>query len=235
MKKFTFYYLIGLFGLFLSIFLFRSLCLSWLLTTDFRIPIKCSHITLSYPHIAIKNFRVYNPKKFEKTKSLTIKNLLFSLPSSYNPWVIDLVEMNGIDLFVEVNANGENNWSKILNENYVSSKNNRKYLIKKLVLKNMRVSLKEKGQPKKTYPMIDEIVIENVSNTSGYAFNHIERAIAQAMIKKIFPIVGIQKLIETPLKIIPKIFPFLNKSSAQGSFDGAKKAHPTYELQQPQK
>ncbi len=235
MRRFTQHYLIFLFLFFAFLILFPSRWISWLLTVDFKIPVKLEAFHFGHSQVKIKNFRLYNPKVFQKGTALKAKEILFTLPSSYNPSVVvDRVEFSDVNLFVEYKSETENNW-RAITENRNPSKSDKKYLIKKFILKKIQVVVvNDKG--KKTYPTLDQVVIENISNESGFPFSKIEKALADAIVRKVFPLVGIKNFIQAPLKIIPKIFPFLNKSSAQEILEpNENNTQPICEPQQPQK
>ncbi len=122
------------------------------------------------------------------------------------PIVIDAIQAKDVYIHITLYKDGSSNWSKILGKKESQSKNGAAYLIKQLSLKNLQVTVASSGKVK-TYPIIDEITLYNISNETGFPIHEVEKAIFRLVLKKLFDDFGI-KTIE---KILDRVLPINGK------------------------
>ncbi len=111
------------------------------------------------------------------------------------------------------NSSGSsNNWTTIMSTPTKSKKQTqRKYLIKKLTLTNINVVLTKANGQKQTFPTIDKLEFNNITDETGFPIDEIEKAIANAILKSVFQKFNILHLLDNipPVNVIKKIIPLL--------------------------
>ena len=216
MKKFIFTIVIIIIVLIALLgfgYLFAPKILSYILSKDVGTKVKIEDISFKRNEFNIKNLKIYNPPKSRTkeaftTKTLDIKTTLKQLFAK--KLIIDKIILD--DIFVNIefyNKQGtKNNWSEIINKNPAKKKSEKEWLIKSLILRNLKVRVVNLDGTVKDYPKLNEIKLQNLSEESGFPISEIESAILQAVIKSIFSTHGLQELIKTvnPMKMIPNIF-----------------------------
>jgi len=168
--------------------------------------------TLKYKNqtLEITGFTLMDIFNKQSIPSVQVKQITIYAPLSHllgKKLVVDEIIVNDIELNVLFyNATGtRNNWSEIMNDAPKEEKNNKQYLIRKLILNNLKVTVKQFNRRPKTYPVIKQLVFENISDETGFPVNRIEKAIFHTVIKSIFERFNLFNLIKSlnPLNIIP--------------------------------
>ncbi|MEL7431087.1 MAG: hypothetical protein AAGI90_00960 [Chlamydiota bacterium] len=131
------------------------------------------------------------------------------------PLVIEAIELSNLSIQIEVSSNGTTNWDRLLKEQNKSRKKkpSKAYLIQELTLRNLFVTVTTANGKVTQYPMIDELVLYNISNETGFPLREVEKAIFQIVLRKLFEDFGI-RIIDNILKGIvpdPSNLPFLGR------------------------
>ena len=215
--------------LLLFVFFYRAKVISFLLKRDFKIPVSIQKIERKNNKLVATKVQIENLKKknspgafysAEASLVTTLKNLFG------NTLTIDSLHFKDVDIYIEYyNKSGsENNWSDIINVETGTSKKQRPYLIKTLIFENLYVTVYSNDGSAKKYPIIQKLVIDNVTSESGFPVDQIEKAIFNAVLKSIFKQLNLENLLRTinPKKSIPKIIkkiPFIGFDEPKNQSD----------------
>lgn len=199
--------------------------ISILLSHDFKTPVKVEDVNFKKDQINFSNFSIKTKKGQIKeafhAETISINAKLKELISSKR--TIESIIIKDIQIALEYyNKSGsENNWSELIKTN-TKSKKKGSYLIKKVVLKNLTVTVYTKDGRKKRYPTIENLEVYNITEESGFPIDKIEQAIFKEVLKSIFQKLNLKELIKSlnPTKIVPgvlKKIPFIGSSSTSQS------------------
>lgn len=157
---------------------------SHLLTERFKTEVVVKNIKFAKDRLTLERISIKNPKKSQIkdaffAREVVIKSSLRSITSE-----IDFISFNDVKINVEMydDSSSNNNWNKILGS-HLSSNSDKKYLIKKLEINNISVTLTSPKNKTKNFPKIDSIKLTNVSSSS---FDKIEQAIVHAIVEATF-------------------------------------------------
>ena len=201
------------------LWLFRINLINYFLTKDFGVPTKIHSMDFSKNKLTVNHLEIHNPKFSHSELALSTKEIIFE--SSWqklkaDPLTIDRIQANDTLIVVEFfNKKGDqNNWSTILAHNGNDYEKGRKYLIKTLVINDLKVRLIQMDGKSKDYPVINQLVLNNISDETGFPVEEIERAIFHAVMKSIFQKLGLESLIKTlyPPNLFKKILPFFGEN-----------------------
>lgn len=193
--------------------------ISHILSNDFHVPVRIEKIEIKKDRILIKNFFMGNPKNSKTKQSLFCKEIDSHLTLKelrQDVLTIDSITASGIELGVEFydKRGNKNNWAEILKEQDNNSKSKNKepkhYLIRKLELNSLTVTLTQADGKYQTFPTIDNLVFYNISDETGFPIDEIEKAIFYTVLKSVFQRFNLLNLIESinPATWLPKILPF---------------------------
>lgn len=120
--------------------------------------------------------------------------------------VIDHVELNDVYLGLEFNSklSSHGNWTAIMNHLDASTKakagssKSKMVLIKTLIIKNLKIDLAYRSDPKKVIHLkpIDQMVIHNVGSNNGHLAEQISAIVLNEMLKQVFSKENITNMIE---------------------------------------
>lgn len=122
------------------------------------------------------------------------------------PLVIESIEISDISLYIESYRNGSTNWDRLLSSP-AKAETGKPYLIQELVLKNLYVEMRRPDGRLQRFPVIESLVLYNISNETGFPIHEVEKAIFRLVLRKIFEDFGIN-LMKNILPD-PSILPFL--------------------------
>ena len=187
------------------------------LTKDFGVPVSIENITYSKNVLSLKKLDISNPKN-SKTKTAFFSNTL-DIKSTMKEireevLTIDSITLNDLKIGIEFyNKSGsENNWATIMQMPPAKKKSDkkRKYLIKRLTLNNIGVTLAKPDGTRQTFPTIEKLEFYNISDETGFPIDEIEKAIAHAVLKSILQKFSLENILKTisPQNIIKTILPF---------------------------
>jgi len=161
---------------------------------------------------------IANPKKAQLPTALQIEKIEVSAPHfNYlkDPIMIDEIELStiyvNIQLYDKTKTNG--NWQTLMN-NMESDKSHllsieKKTIIKKLILKNIEVTvILHDGKVHHLSP-IKELIFENVTSDEGIPLNEVSEIIAKKMLQSILLDKAFKTFVETPIKLFKGAIPFL--------------------------
>jgi len=191
------------------VFMAAPKIISHRLSNKLNVPVSIGSIFLSPHQLSINKLFIGNPSKAKSKTALKTKKI--KVESSYSKitgkkLIIDEIELDDIEVGIELfNRTGDqNNWSSIMKTNDDTSKekptkktSQKKYLIKKLSLNNILVTLVRENGKKSTFPPIKNLTFTNISSETGFPLDEIEKAIIQVFMRSVFIEVGLPKLIKT--------------------------------------
>ena len=187
------------------------------ISKELSVPVSIENVILSKHNMIIEELDVGTPKG-SKTKS-SFSSRIIDVETSLKHLRGETLTINSLTfenniISVEFyNATGtSNNWTTIMSTPTKSKKQTqRKYLIKKLTLTNINVVLTKANGQKQTFPTIDKLEFNNITDETGFPIDEIEKAIANAILKSVFQKFNILHLLDNipPVNVIKKIIPLL--------------------------
>lgn len=205
------------------------------LSKKFQVSVAIDAISLGPKKIEVKKIQMGNPPNYTSLlKAFSAQDTLIEAPLTRylnKDVVIEQVDVNDIYLGLEFDSasSTDGNWTVIMS-NYNSStaeekqeKKERSVLIKRLVLNNISVDLvfKKDGGSIKKLPMINQIVLTDVTSEGGIPMDQLMGSVLGHMLKSVFTKENLQNMLkdvlETPQKTLDKVFkPF------KGLFKGCR-------------
>ncbi|MFA5249923.1 MAG: hypothetical protein WC371_00740 [Parachlamydiales bacterium] len=186
---------------------------SFLLSKNFKFPIKLQELKFKPGGLKLSELEIFNlhPSAFDPALECQTIEIATTLKKIFSKQLtIDEILMQKIVLNIQFfdQAKKENNFSHLISEKPKKSKHQRPYLIKKLILQDIRVELIFADGSKQSVK-IRELAFANITEKSGFPVDQIEKAILHEIIRSIFNQLGIKDLIRnlTP-QFVPKAIPF---------------------------
>ena len=186
-----------------------------MISKELSVPVSIENVVISKHNLVIENLDVGTPKN-SKTKS-SFSSKIIDMETSLKHLRGETLTINSLmfqDSIIGIefyNATGtNNNWATIMSTPTKSKKQTkRKYLIKKLILTNITVVLTKANGQKQTFPTIDRLEFENITDETGFPIDEIEKAIAQAVLRSVFQKFNLLHLFDNipPVNVIKKIVP----------------------------
>ena len=221
MKKFFLFFFLGiliLVGLVGAFYFNMPKIASFALSRDFQVPVSVKEVKLKKSQASLLDFQVSNPRKGKSKNAAFIKTteINATLKGLFSKRLtINSINLKNLDLNIEFysNDNSKTNWSEIIAKQPKKEKT-RPYLIKLLVLENIKVTLYKKDGSTQTFPVIDRLEFKNITEETGFPINQIEKAIMNAVLRSIYKQYGLKTLLDAlhPKNIIPNIIkPLLRK------------------------
>ena len=198
---------------------------SFLLSRDFGFPIKIKELHISKTGLKIQDLQVFNLKPSPYDPALSCKTIKVATTLKklrQKRLTIDEILLNQIGLNIQFydSAKEKSNFNEIIGAKTPTPepKEQKPYLIKRLVLNDLKVKLIF-ANGKIQDATIDQLVFTNISEKSGFPIEQLEKAILHAIIRSIFEKYGIKNILRTlepqnllpnlvPQNIIPKSIPF---------------------------
>lgn len=180
------------------------------------------NINYSPAELSFSNLKIYNPPRSRTPIAFLCKE--FSAKSTIDeltgtPLTVDSIVFNDIFITVEIynNQNSTNNWAVLLKHDEKNSKNSRDYLIKRLNLNNINVTLVKADGSISRYPALGSMEFHNISNKTGFPLDKIEKAIMDTIMRSIFRQYGLDQLFKAldPRGMLPQLFKMPFSSEAE--------------------
>jgi hypothetical protein len=181
------------------------------------VPVSIETLDLTRQKATIKNLTIGNPPHFHSPISFTaglidIASTIQQIRS--NPLIIDEIIMDDLLVNIEKQNSNQTNWNEILSQKTESSKIQRHYLIKSLILRNLNVQITEENGKVKQYPTIDYMAFQNISDETGFPVNEIEKAIFNKMMQNLYQKLDLEKMLQPlipggqylPKGLLPNLF-----------------------------
>lgn len=186
--------------------------LSYYLSKDLKVPVTLSTLDYEKGHIFIRNLTIANPSgsvsstAFQSEK-IDIHSSLTRLFS--NPLIIEDLQLSNVNVNIEYYDNGQSssNWT-ILVKSSKKKKSSHRYLIKRVVINNLTVSITQSSGNTKTYPTLQQMVFYDISDESGIPVDQIEKAIFNEIIKSILREYSLPSLIKSIPGRVKSLLPF---------------------------
>lgn len=205
------------------------------LSKKFNVSVVIDAINLGPKKIVVKKMQIGNPPSYTSLpKAFSAQEARIEAPLTRyfsKDVVIEEVNINDIYLGLEFDSasSTDGNWTVIMS-NYRSStaeenqeKKERSVRIKRLVLNNISIDLvfKKDGGSIKKLPMIDQIVLTDITSEGGIPMDQLMSSVLGQMLKSVFTKENLQNmlknLLETPEKTLNKVIkPF------KGLFKGCR-------------
>jgi len=199
----------------LILWFFRISIINYFLTKDFGTAVEIQKIGFAKNKLSVEGFKIKNPPLSHSEIAGYTKDIVFETTWKKlrdDTLTIEKIQANDILIVIEFfnNKGDKNNWAEILSHNGNDLKKGKPYLIKTLVLTNLKVRLIQSNGKIKDYPIIKELIFHNISDETGFPIDEIEKAIFQAVIKSVFQKIGLKNLIKTlyPPNLFKTILPF---------------------------
>lgn len=201
----------------------RAIVAEGFLSTQLKVPVTIHSIEIEKGVAVVSQLKIGNPLHSRTPTSFSADNMeIFATHQQlFGPrFTLDEIRINDIFIGIELyDADGKNNnWAHIAGKNQERpSKKGRGYLVKTLILNNVNIQLTRANGTVKKYPTIDQVVLNDISEESGFPLHEIEKAIFNQMMQDLFRKLNLDQLIDTidpfqyipgaaPLKIIPDVF-----------------------------
>ncbi len=207
---------VAVLSLIVAILLLKAPIISSYLSHKLGVNVSMRSVSISTSGMKINKFKINNPIGARTNTALSAQNIDVGYQWKElraDPGVIEDIELNNVFLGIELyNSSGSrNNWSQILatvDDN--QDKDAKEMVIKRLVIKNLSVSVRGKGifsswQKIKEIPRLE---FRNISSKEGFP--------TEKLIEQIFDEANlgtyIKELIKQPVKVLDKVFsPFTDK------------------------
>jgi hypothetical protein len=178
-----------------------------------RVPVTIGSFEVTKTQMDISSLWIGTPFRSKTSTSFTAETIEIDTEISQimnDPLIIDRIEIANIFVGLEYYANGQTNWSIMLNEP-VKPKKGRDYLIRTLVLDNLTIEVTQANGQKKRYPTLAQMEFHDISSDTGFPINEIEKAIFNQMMKNLLDKFNLLKTplnipSNGPLKYLPEIF-----------------------------
>ncbi len=193
---------------------------SFMLSKNFGFRVSLEELNFYKQGLEINDLKIFNlkPSNYDPAVSCASINVAASLRQLIQKTLtIDEISLDQINLNIQFYdaAKEQSNFNDIINTETPAShkKENKPYLIKKLLLKNLYVKLIfSNGKEKDVY--IEKLEFNNISEKSGFPVAQLEKAILHAVLKSIFKRFNIKNILK-PLEpqnlipnTVPKLIPF---------------------------
>lgn len=186
------------------------------LAQELKVPVEIGDIDLSWKTITISDLEISNLPRQKLSKAFSANTITAKTPIFHyvkNDIIIEQIEIDTIYLGLEFNSasSTEGNWSVLMSNLQTNkTKNNspppskqQSLLIKELVLTNIQVEVYydlEKGSIKRL-PIIDKIVLQNISSTEGIPSDQILSSVLGQMLKSVFLKENLQNMLKGVLDV----------------------------------
>lgn len=191
----------------------KAQLLSHFISNHVRAPVTIQTLDMTKTQIDISNLWIGNPPRSRTATSFSAETIeidteLYQIMN--DPLIIDRIDIANIFVGLEYYANGETNWTIMLNEPS-GQKKGRDYLIRTLILENLTVEVTQANGQKKRYPTIERMEFHDISSDTGFPVKEIEKAIFNLMMKNIIDKFNLLKQPlnipgNAPLKYLPGLF-----------------------------
>lgn len=175
------------------------------------VPVTLQALNINANGATLTNLQVSNPSGFQSPFAFQAEDIIITTTLAEiraNPLTIDEIDITDIMVNVESKRNGETNWHRILAHKDKSGQNQRHYLIKTLILRNLNVQLTKPDGSTQNFPL-GEMQFHNISDETGFPVSEIEKAIFNQVMKQIFQQLNLPKQL---LPLVPGgkyVLPFL--------------------------
>ena len=205
------------------LWLIKAPILSSYISKKMGVMVSARSITVLPSHMKIRMFRVHNPKGFKSRTALSADEISLSYLWGElvgDPNVIDEIVINDVNLNVEVTdgIGKVTNWSAILDKMPARSGKSNHFIIKKLIVNNLKIEISGLGVRGATQTKtIARMEFDNVDSEQGFP--------TQELITKIFGDAGLMQFIEhaIPGGGILKVLPFGFQKKEAGDFSPASR------------
>lgn len=194
------------------------------LSKSMGVPVQILSLSRPPQDIKVKGVTIQNPAGSILKKALTIQSM--NTDMSYfdlldKKIVIDNVDLNNVYLGLEFNSqfSSHGNWTTIMSNldhsnksSPNTSKSSKAVLIKTLTIRNLKIDLIYKSDPKKVIHLkpIQHLVIRNVGSDNGNLAEQLTQIILHEMLKNVFSEENLtnmlERIINTPASSWKDIF-----------------------------
>lgn len=196
------------------VWLIKAPILSAYFSSKMGVKVSARSISIWPSTMKIKNFKIHNPKGYKDRTAFQADSIrLFYSWSELtgDPNVIDEIVIENANLDIELDdpTGRSNNWATIIQNMPASPGPDHHFIVKKLVLKNLKVKISGLGlMGSEQTKTIEEMELYNIDSRKGFPTSE--------LIEEIFSKAGLMQFIE---HIIPgggvlKILPFGAKKEA---------------------
>ncbi len=188
-----------------------------LLSKEMKVKVALENLDITKKNTTLTNLWIGTPPSSKTSTSFASRLIeIIANPKVVleNPMIIDKISISDISIGVEYYPDQTTNWDYILSTKAPKKKNKGKdYLIRTLILTNLRVTVVSSDGKKKQYPTIERMEFHNISSDSGFPIAEIEKAIFKKVMQDLFDKLNLFKKLpfdalpkNAPTKLIPQLF-----------------------------
>ena len=175
------------------LWLIKAPILSMFLTQKLRVPIFIEWASIYPNSMEMRGFKIKNPEHFKMPDAFTVQETTVDYQwreAFGNPLVFDQLALDDVFVGVEfVNASGsENNWTEI-SAHMPKQKSTREVFIRKLILTNINIEIRELGRMAKPITRhVERMEFEEIDSKHGFP--------TEELIHRVFGPAGLEKFIQ---------------------------------------
>ncbi|MCH9631080.1 MAG: hypothetical protein S4CHLAM37_10930 [Chlamydiia bacterium] len=187
-------------------FLFPDMT-SRILTEKLNVKTSIEHISLRKEEAIIRGLTIKNPDGSSIKKALTVKEIDIKAPFSHyfgNPIIIDEITLDKVYVSIELSKNNKIpcNWNFIIKNMHDEKPRwysiKRKGLIKKLILKNVTIEIKQFGKKSQVLSPEPRMEFNDIDVDEGIPTSEFSKVIVSRMMGSIFSLRSIARLFTAP-------------------------------------
>ncbi|PCI92076.1 hypothetical protein COB11_07935 [Candidatus Aerophobetes bacterium] len=191
---------------FVLYYLFSDMA-SRILTEKLNVKASIEHITLRKEEALVRGLTIKNPSGSALKKALTVKEIDIKAPFSHyfgNPIIIDEIVFDKVYVSIELSKNNKIpcNWDYIVKHMHSEKPRwysiKRKGLIKKLILTNVTIEIKQFGKDPQTLSPVPRMEFNDIDVDEGIPTSEFSKIIVSKMMGSIFSLTSITRLFTAP-------------------------------------
>lgn len=178
-----------------------------LLSKKLGVPVSIGLLQIDRSEVDIARLWIGTPLQSKTTTSFASQEVNIAAPiGNYvkDPLIIDSIDINNILVGIENYSSNDNNWNRMLSAPPSDHPSNRKWLIRRVTLRNLTVVVTDTRGQQKRYPTIPQITFENISSDSGIPIDEIEKAIFNLMLQDLIRQLDLGKILQ---QVAPSVVP----------------------------
>ena len=196
---------------------------SQFLTKAMHVPVQLDKAAFYKNFFEIEGFSIKNPSQSAFKNAISVKTIKVEAPYSHyilqDPLVIDRFFLENVTINLEISKNKTTacNWNIIGNDINANKthwySNERKVMIKNLVLRNVTIGVKLYGKKVKVLSPISIIEFTNIDVNNGLPIQEISKIIVDKLMDTVFSAEAFKQLVGLPLTLLVKPFDANKKNS----------------------
>lgn len=185
--------------------------LSWSLGRAMKVSVEVKRIAFSKDEIACFDLIIDNPRKCVLPTALSCKKITMTAPYSnyfHNHTIINEIDLDGVYLTILMKTKNQNpcNWDKIFHAMEAKEAHapsffkNKQVTVKKLLIRNLDVTLVISGKAPITVPTIQTLEVDNIESNAGFPVEVLTHAITKKLVGQVFSMKTVKSAVTSLVK-----------------------------------